>query len=408
MTSALPAASRSNDVPTAGSLSGMRVLDLSWLIPGPFCTGILSELGAEVIKIERPKTGDYMREDRPAEFEAINRGKRSIALDLKSAEGKEIFYRLCRNADVVIEGFSPGVVQRLGIDYEALCAINPGIVYLSLSGYGQSGPYAHQPGHDLNYMATAGALAIPGRWGDTPQRFGLPIGDFSSGLYAVINIQSALMKRASTGRGEYIDLAISDALLHWAQVRLADAWQQPAAAPGEERWWIHLDPANEVYQTKDHQQVSIALIEEKFTQAFRAATGHDTPEYDSIFAVQERCTPKGALRYRDLLTTVIAGRSFDEWNALLQEHRIPLTRIAQPHDVFNDAHFRGRGMLVSTQDGGGNPSVFVPMPGRANARNPHSPQPAPKRGEHTSSVLQELGGVDAAAFADLQRKGIVE
>src|SRR5690606_10112061 len=123
-------------------------------------------------------------------------------------------------------------------------AINPGIVYLSLSGYGQSGPYAHQPGHDLNYMATTGALSIPGRWGDSPQRFGLPIGDLSSGLYAVINIQSALMKRRDTGRGAYIDLAISDALLHWAQVRLADTWRQKSNTPAQERWWVHLDPAN--------------------------------------------------------------------------------------------------------------------------------------------------------------------
>lgn len=396
----------STSIPTGGSLAGMRVLDLSWLIPGPFCTVLLAELGADVIKIERPGTGDYMREDRPAEFEVMNRGKRSIALDLKSDAGKDIFYKLCQEADVVIEGFSPGVVQRLGIDYKTLSDINPGIVYLSLSGYGQSGPYAHQPGHDLNYMATSGALSIPGRWGDTPQRFGLPIGDLSSGLYAVINIQSALMARQHTGRGAYIDLAITDALLHWAQVRLADVWRQKSDVPANERWWVHLDPANEVYQTKDQQKVSIALIEEKFSEAFRAATGLNTPNYDAIFDVQNRCSPAGAPQYRHVLTEIIAERTFAEWQALLQEHRIPLTRIAQPEDVLEDEHFRNRGMLVSTKDGNGEETMFVPMPGLANTGS--SPLPAPTRGEHTRNVLQELAAIDDKRYASLKENGIVE
>src|SRR5690606_27158629 len=149
-----------------GPLHGIRILDLSWLLPGPFCTSVLADLGADVVKVESPGAGDYMRELVPDAFLAVNRNKRSICLNLKDPDGKALLLDLAKNADVLIEGFRPGVVDRLGIGYEDLKAQNPAIVYVSLSGYGATGPYSRRPGHDLNYLAVSGALSIPGRWGE--------------------------------------------------------------------------------------------------------------------------------------------------------------------------------------------------------------------------------------------------
>ena len=193
-------------------LDGIRVLDLSQLYPGPLCTMILADLGAEVIKVEPPGVGDHARTFRFL-FNQINRNKKSIALNLKHPEAQEAFRRLARTADVVVEGFRPGTTARLGVDYETLKSINPRIIYCSISGFGQDGPYRDRPGHDINYMAMGGVLGLTRDRGGDPVVLGFEVADIASALNSVIAIQAALLARERTGEGQFVDIAMLDCVV---------------------------------------------------------------------------------------------------------------------------------------------------------------------------------------------------
>ena len=190
----------------ASPLAGIRILDLSRLLPGPYLTQLLADLGAEVIKIETPRLGDYARVAPPemglgGMFEAVNRGKKSVAVNYRNPRGREIFLKLAATADVILEGFKPGSVKKWGIDYDAVRAVKPDIVYCSLSGYGQEGPYRDRAGHDMNYLAVGGALALNARADEAPVPYGLPAADLSGSMLAAIAILGALVGRGKTGRG---------------------------------------------------------------------------------------------------------------------------------------------------------------------------------------------------------------
>ena len=187
-------------------LKGIQVVDFSMFVPGPFASALLADLGAEVIKVEMPG-GDPGRGYVPVQFETENRNKRSLALDLKNPAAKEIVHRLVRKADVVVEGFRPGVAKRLSIDFESLKSANPKLVYCSISGYGQTGPWRERPGHDVNYVAAAGTLAFPGQWLKPPARSSLPIADMAGGAFATIALLAALRE----GKGAYLDLSLFEA-----------------------------------------------------------------------------------------------------------------------------------------------------------------------------------------------------
>ena len=199
---------------TMKALEGIRVLDLTRLLPGPFATMFLADFGAEVIKIEQPGEGDYSREYEPKRggigyrFLIINRNKKSVTINLKKAKGKEIFLKLAEKADVIIESFRPGVMSRLGLDYETLSRLNPQIVFCSLSGYGQTGPYTMDAGHDLNYVSTAGITSLTGEHGGDPVIPGIQIADLTGGLMAVIGILIAIQGRKTIGRGQYVDASL--------------------------------------------------------------------------------------------------------------------------------------------------------------------------------------------------------
>ncbi|MBZ0253764.1 MAG: CoA transferase, partial [Candidatus Methylomirabilis sp.] len=202
-------------------LEGVRVLDLTRLLPGPFATMILADLGAEVVKVEEPGRGDYTRWNRirvgdtSAYFLAINRGKKSVALDLKKPAAREALLRLARSADVLVETFRPGVMDRLGAGYEAARAANPRLVYCSLTGYGQTGPYRDLPGHDNNYLGYAGLLSVTGERGGPPRLLGTQVADLGGAQMTAIAILAALRHRDRTGEGQYLDAALMDAGLYW-------------------------------------------------------------------------------------------------------------------------------------------------------------------------------------------------
>src|SRR5687767_4095317 len=236
-------------------LDGVRVVDFSMFVPGPFASSILADLGAEVVKVEAPR-GDPGRGYVPVQFETENRNKRSIAIDLKNPQSEAIVEKLAKHADVALEGFRPGVAKRLNIDFDSLKKANPRIIYCSISGYGQTGPWRERPGHDVNYVAAAGALAFPGQWLKAPARSSLPIADMGGGAFAAIAVLAALHE----GKGAYLDLSLFETAFFWAAMRHSlDPKVDPRA---------HIFPVNDVFETADGRRLTLGILEEHFWQNF--------------------------------------------------------------------------------------------------------------------------------------------
>src|SRR5216117_1862806 len=253
------------------ALEGITVLDFTRLLPGPFCTQLLCNLGADVIKVEDPQLGDYMRAVPPIvhdvsyPFAMVNRGKRSLAVDLKTSEGQEILRRLVGRADIIVEQFRPGVMARLGADYDALAMLNPKLIYCSFSGFGQNGPYKDLPGHDINFEALAGILSVSrNRDERRPAIPSVPVADLAGGFNAALAILASLRTRDRTGRGEFIDLSIYDttiALMVLGLARYFATGEEPIAG---ETLLTGTFPFYALYETKDGRWLSVSAVEPKF------------------------------------------------------------------------------------------------------------------------------------------------
>jgi crotonobetainyl-CoA:carnitine CoA-transferase CaiB-like acyl-CoA transferase len=362
-------------------LAGLRVVDFSMFVPGPFCSAIFADLGAAVIKVESPK-GDPGRAYVPVQFRTENRNKRSIALDLKNPSSKKIVERLVGQADVVIEGFRPGVAKRLGIDYETFRKYNPKIIYCSISGYGQSGPWRERPGHDVNYLAAAGGLAPPGQWLQPPARSSLPIADMAGGSFAAIAIASSLFQREQTGKGVHLDLSLFESAFFWAAMRHGlDADVDPRA---------HIFPVNDVFETADGKRLTLGILEEHFWDNFkRVAAGFDGEE----FSTDAKRRANGDALSRKL-SGALLSKSADEWIALLEANDIPVDLCVTPAEAA-----RNEQLLERKAASGG----FATFPVFADGMRGGSLRSGvPKAGEHTREILVELG-FDDAEIADLVR-----
>ena len=361
-------AAYSSDLP----LAGLRILDFTWLLPGPFATLLLADLGADVIKIERPGSGDYLRDIHPAMFEHINRGKRSISIDLKNSDSRSDLLKLVSTADVVIEGFRPGVGDRIGIGYDTLSAVRSDLIYVSISGYGHTGPYKDLPGHDINYLAMSGALSMPASWDEKSHRSGLPVADLTAALYAALNISAAIRKRENTGKGSRIDLAIVEAALHWSEVRMAGVTSSEAN-------WHHIHPANDVFETRDGKELSIALVEDKFFSNFCAAI--DRPDLLTRFASIEQITKDhtAAAALKAELVNIFKTHGLEEWVKILGQSDVPFASVDGPLEVTRNPHFNARGLFDGTS---------MSLPGGLGTRQ--SLGVAPRLGEHTYEILSEL------------------
>lgn len=295
-------------------LSGVRVIDLSMLLPGPLCTLILRDLGAEVTKIEPPYPGDYsalwppLVGDVSAMYHTVNRGKRIISLNLKDAGDRQQFHEFARHTDVVVEGFRPGVIEKLGIGYARLAELNPRIIVCSISGYGQNGPYSQRGGHDLNYQALAGVLSISGQVRPVAPNPQLQVADTAAGSYAgALLIMAALLEREKTGRGRHVDVSMSEQLLPLMTTlyAVADAENRNPTPDGE--LLSGGSPSYRIYRTKDDRFVSVGALEPKFWQALVVAVG--LPE---LAEVNHLVGPQSA-EIADKLAQMFATRTRDEW-----------------------------------------------------------------------------------------------
>lgn len=371
------------------ALEGIRVLDLSRLAPGPFCTMLLGDLGADVIVVEEaPGAGrrfDVGMSERAQAFNALGRNKRSIGLNLKDDRAREVFYRLVDGADVVVEGFRPGVVKRLGVDYETASARNPRIVYCSLSGYGQTGPYASLVGHDINYISIGGALGMIG-WPGQPPTIPLNIiADFAGGgLYAAFAILAAIIAREKTGRGQYIDMAMSDgvtSLLTFVAGLFFSSGH--VMRPGEEML-NGAAPFYNVYRTADERWLSIGCLEPWFWRELCQALGCE--EY-----VPHQNNREKFPEVLDFLRRKFREKTRDEWFQELRGRDICVAPVYSLDEAFADPHVRARGMVAEVEHPEfgrvrqvGIGPKFSETPGSVRST-------APMRGEHTEEILREAG-----------------
>lgn len=307
-------------------LHGVRVLDMSWLLPGPLCTSLLADLGADVLKVERPGDGDYARSLLPGLFHLVNRGKRSAVFDLREAADRERLLEIAASAHIFVEGFRPGVVGRLGVGYETVSRLNPRIVYVSLSGYGQSGPMASHAGHDINFCAEAGLLAIPSSVGqERPYRMQLPVSDIAGGMYAALSALAALRSSDASGEGAHLDVSLAECALAWSALRWADA---PATADGN---WRHVSPGNDLFEASDGEWLATALVEEKFWAAFcdaAAALGASQPP-DRRRPPRADAPRETLVAQRAQIAATIAQFPSEAWLAQATTHDVPITRVAK-------------------------------------------------------------------------------
>ncbi len=396
-----------------GPLDGIRVVDLSALAPGPYCSMLLADMGAEVILVEqagRPRGRrdiagkDPNEERRRFSSYALGRGKRSIGLNLKSDEARDIFYQLADSADVVLEGFRPGVVTRLGVDWETLSARNPRLVYCSLSGFGQTGPYASHVGHDINYIATAGALGMIGDYA-TGGRPAIPvniIADFAGGgLMAAFAIVCALQARERTDEGQYIDLGMSDG----AMSLITSAMAGSEGAGADMRPAQHVlnggEPHYQVYETADGRWFSVGSMEPYFY-----ANLCRTLDLDQFSDDQGTSDIERREEMRAAFARVFKTRTADEWHTLLNDVDVCAKPVLSLEEALNNEHHIAREMVVEvpTPDGGVMRQVGVApklsaTPGRIRGG-------APARGQDTEELLTALG-FSADQVASLREREIV-
>ncbi|HKU85118.1 MAG TPA: CaiB/BaiF CoA-transferase family protein [Casimicrobiaceae bacterium] len=390
-----------------GPLAGVRVLDLTRLLPGPMCTLYLADLGADVVKVEDTGAGDYARTlsatpgapvaGMTAWYRALNRNKRSLAIDLKTASGHAAYMALARKADVIVEGFRPGVVRQLRVDYETVREDNPRVVYCALSGYGQTGPRAAAAGHDINYLGYAGTLEYTGERNGPPSLANLQIADLLGGAAsAAIGILGALFGAARTGRGRYVDVAMADAVLAHQIFPLGALEDAGSVAPRGCDLLTGGVACYGVYATRDGRFVAVGALEAKFWRSLCEALGRP-----DLVPLQFATGPEGE-RVRGALEAIFATATLAQWRQRLEHADCCVTPVLTFEEALADPQFVARGMTMRGSDGTRQflPPFTLSPPSFAVVRD------APRQGQHTDEVLREAG-FDARAIDALVRERVV-
>ncbi|MFI5283642.1 MAG: CaiB/BaiF CoA transferase family protein [Candidatus Dormibacterales bacterium] len=380
-------------------LTGIRVLDLTRLLPGAFCTMLLADLGADVLKIEEPGTGDYMRWTPPliqgqsALFNSLNRNKRSVTLNLKSDQGRELLLRLADGAAVLVEGNRPGTLDRLGLGWTTLHARNPRLVMCSITGYGQDGPFARRAGHDLNYLATAGALGLNGVVDGPPIPLAVQVADIGAGgLQPAVAILAALLGVERGGEGRWIDASMTDGAVSWLAMALAARGQGEEVVRGAQRLSGRY-ACYRVYVCKDRGFYSVAALEPKFWSALCTAVG-----LPDLIASQYDEGPEQDAAHRKM-EAVFSSRTRSEWERELGELDACCEPVLDLDEVATHPQIAARRLIESRVTG-------VEVRPAAALRTDWRRRDPPQLGEHTAEVLATLG-IDAGRLAELRDQGVV-
>jgi crotonobetainyl-CoA:carnitine CoA-transferase CaiB-like acyl-CoA transferase len=375
-------------------LTGTRLLDLSRQLPGPFCSTLLGDLGMDVLVVTAPN--DPFATGIPF----LGRNKRSMTLNLKDPAGRDLLRRLARDADVVLEGFRPGVAARLGVDYPTLERENPRLVYCAISGYGQDGPYRDRVGHDLNYLAQAGVLEYIGEADRAPVIPGVQIADIGAGsLMAAIGILAALMARSATGRGQLVDVAMLDGAAAWnVYAAVLQHFSGEAPRRGREQLTGHW-PCYAIYETRDGRYLTIGAYETHFWATLCTHLGRpdliplqwvEGPEREAMFA---------------FFRATFRSKTLAEWTAELGHRDVCFAPVATLDEVYADPQLRHRGSVVELATPSG-PTRFIGPPIKLSATPASVRTPPPALGEHTDAVLASLG-LTADEIAALRARGVV-
>jgi crotonobetainyl-CoA:carnitine CoA-transferase CaiB-like acyl-CoA transferase len=386
---------------TAGDVLGsVKVVDLSEQVPGPYATRLLAGLGADVIKVERPDAGDRLRQ-RPVMFAAENRGKRDLSVDLKSAEGRDTLLKVIAAADVLVETYRPGVMNRLGLGFDALIEVNPQIIYLSISGFGATGPYRDLPAHDFQYLSLAGAIPPPQAYfaaDYVPTT--LPMADMGASLYAVLAVVLALHEKLAcpaSFAGRHLDVAMSDCTLALMEPRIAEALSEPTSADALAR------PGYGVYMTADERYVTIGALEDHFWERLVRALQLDELADGQFASYQQRRRHIGVIERS--LRERIAGFERPALIKLLTRYDVPVAPVNDLHEPVRDPHFLQRGMIYHVPGESQPrvaewPAVFDAFASRGRLT------PAPRIGQHSREVLAGHG-LAAAHIDALIEAGVV-
>jgi crotonobetainyl-CoA:carnitine CoA-transferase CaiB-like acyl-CoA transferase len=380
-------------------LTGVRVLDLTRLLPGPFCTMLLADMGADVIKVEEPGTGDYMRWTPPlidgqsALFNAVNRNKRSVTLNLKSEPGRDLLMQLIDHADVLVEGNRPGVMDRLGLGWNAIHKRNPKLVMCSITGYGQDGPFASRAGHDLNYMATAGALGLNGIRGRPPVPLAVQVADVGAGgLQPAVAILGALVGVQRGGEGRLLDASMTDGAVTWLALELAAIGAGEVAVRGDRRLTGRY-ACYRVYACKGGGFYSVGALEPKFWATLCQAVGK--PE---LVPLQFAEGTEG-VRVHQEMEAVFASKSRSEWQHDLDGLEVCCEPVLDLNEIESHPQVVARRLIERHGD---RVEVRPAIPIRADWRR----LDAPALGQHTPEILAEVG-VDSSRLEALRKQGAV-
>jgi len=368
--------------PEWSCLRDVTILDVSQLLPGPHAASLLGQLGADVIKIENPETGDTSRLLGHSVFAQLNRGKRSVALDLKSAQGKADFLELVKHADAVVEGFRPGVMQRLGLAYEDLAAVNPAIVMCSISGFGQDGPYAKDAGHDLNYLALSGYWAVPVQVHDKVSRPRARISDFAASAYASLALSVAIMSARQSGRGQHLDVSILDAISSWT---VQGAWGARGLSQDALINAPTVMPENDLFETRDGRHLAMGILENKFWVNLCEVLGDEFPALRDPRMATRGQRLKIKAEVNALLVSVFASKTLDEWSARFADADVPYSPVLQADELFEDAQLKARQMVRHHADEG---QISVRFPVKFSAGLPDQSPAVPALGEHNEEILK--------------------
>ncbi len=391
-------------------LENIKILDLSRVLAGPFCTMILNDLGAEIIKVEVPETGDDSRGYGPfingksAYFISVNRGKKSISLNLKSEKGKKILLKLVKKTDVLVENFRPGTMEKLGLGYDFLKEVNPKLIYATTSGYGHTGPDSEKPGYDILVQA-AGVMGITGWPNMPPTRVGFSVGDLTGGLYLTIGTLTALYHRALTGEGQKIDISLLDcqvALLENAIMRYQVENKNPEPIGNRHPT---ITPF-QAYKASDKYFV-VGVGSESLWKTFCTAIQKEELTNHDLFATNKKRT-ENLVALNQILDKVFITKTADEWLGIIENAKVPCAPINTIDKLFEDKQLKARNMIVNTNDAkagklklAGNPIKMSTIP-ESSDRNP-----APEIGQDNDAVYSELLGFDKATIEQLKKEGVI-
>ena len=388
-------------------LASLKILDFTTLLPGPFATLMLADMGAEVLRVEAPNRPDMVRFTPPftgttsAWHALLGRNKRSITLDLKHGNAAAIVHRLLQTYDIVVEQFRPGVMERLGLGYEALRAINPSLIYCSITGYGQTGPYRDRAGHDLNYLALAGVLGHSGRQQSGPTPLGVQVADVGGGSFgAVTGILAAVIQRQVTGEGQWVDISMFDMSVAWNSLAVSQ-FVVGGVNPTYESWTLNGGSFYDTYRTADDRYLSVGSLEPKFWARFCQTIGR--PDLINLGHVQNETVQanlKAELRH------LIAQKPLAEWVSLFAEQDVCVEPVLTVEEMLAHPQTQARHLLVDVPQADGTTQKQIASPFHFSASQPEYCRAGGEMGLDTDEILGEMGW-DAAAIQSWRASGVL-